>query len=250
MDEILRDGGVARWLALFLPAPGLVFLLTPLSLAYGAAAAWLAGWLRMRRRVRAPYTRKVFHFAIFTAAGVIHLGWGLPGVVVFGSVITILVLHAVWRGDGHAFYEAMARPTDAPRRTLFIIVPLVTTALGGLVSNFFFMGFAYVGYLVGGWGDAVGEPVGTRWGAHRYRVPSLAGVEATRSLEGSAAVLLAGSLAAFLGLWAGGLPAATAGAVGLACGAGGALVEAISSHGLDNFFVQITGAGIAYWILG
>jgi len=25
-----------------------------------------------------------------------------------------------------------------------------------------------VGYLVGGLGDAAGEPVGTRWGKHRY----------------------------------------------------------------------------------
>jgi len=38
-----------------------------------------------------------------------------------------------------------------------------------------------------GWGDAVGEPVGTRFGRHPYRVPSLAGVPATRTLEGSLA---------------------------------------------------------------
>ena len=246
----MGNGVIPEVVWAFLPPLRLVLLLTPLAALYGAAAAWFSGWLRVERGVRAPYTRKVFHFSIFTMAGVIQLVWGLHGVVVYGSVIALMVLYAVWRGDGFPFYEAMARPTDAPRRSFFIIVPLITTALGGVTSNLFFLQFAFVGYLVGGWGDAVGEPVGTRWGRHRYKVPSLAGVPATRSLEGSAAVLTAGALAAFLGLWAMGLPLQTALGVGLACGAGGALVEAFSSHGLDNFFVQVTGAGIAYLLLG
>lgn len=245
----MGDGSVVEMVAAFIPPLRLVLLITPVALVYGAAAAWLSGWLRVDRGVRAPYTRKVFHFAIFTMAGVIHLVWGLHGVVVYGSVIAVMVLYAVGRGDDFPFYEAMARPTDAPRRSFFILVPLFTTALGGLTSNLLFLQFAFVGYLVGGWGDAVGEPVGTRWGKHRYGVPSLAGVRATRSLEGSAAVFAAGTLAAFLGLWAMGVPLDTAGKVGLACGAAGALVEAISSHGLDNFTVQVTGAGVAWLLL-
>lgn len=249
MDPVLSHPLVARWIETFVPTLELVLLLTPVSLVYGAAAAWFSGWLRVGREVRAPYTRKVFHFAIFTMAGAIQILWGPPGVVVFGSVIAAMVLYAVWRGDGYPFYEAMARPTDAPHRSLFIIVPLITTALGGVTSNLFFVEYAYIGYLVGGWGDAVGEPVGTRWGRHRYRVPSLAGVPATRSLEGSGAVFFAGTMAAFLGLWAAGLPVGTAAGVGLACGAGGAVIEAFSSHGLDNFFVQVTGAGIAWLLL-
>src|SRR5690606_11252358 len=151
------------------------------------------------RGVRTAYTRKVFHFTIFAAASVIQLVSGLGGVVVFGTIVALIVLFAVWRGDEHPFYEALARPNDAPRRTLFIVVPLVTTALGGVLSNLLFPAYAWAGYLVAGWGDAVGEPVGSRWGRHRYRVPSLAGVAATRSWEGSAAVLLVGALAATLG---------------------------------------------------
>jgi phytol kinase len=128
-------------------------------------------------------------------------------------------------------------------------VPLATTALGGVLANLLFGDFAVVGYLVAGWGDAVGEPVGTRWGRHRYRVPSLAGVPATRSLEGSSAVLLCGAAAAVIVLLARGYGAPTAVAVGLACGLAGALVEAVSSHGLDNLTVQLAGAATAFLLL-
>src|SRR5690606_31033718 len=201
-----------------------------LALVYALALAVFVGNLRVRRGVPAPYTRKLFHFAVFTMATIVQPVWGLPGVVVFGSVFALAVTFAVLRGDGFPLYEALARPTDAPRRGLFVMVPLATTAIGGIISNLLFLRYAYIGYLVCGWGDAVGEPVGTRWGRHRFRVPSLAGVPATRSLEGSAAVFAVGALAAFIGLLAGGFAAGDAVPISLAAGAIGALVEAVSTH--------------------
>ena len=231
----------------FLPDPGLALWLTPASAAYAGAVAWAVGHLRVARGVRTPYTRKLFHFAIFTAAGAVHLSLGLPGVVVFGSVTSLLVLYGVWRADGFPFYEALARPSDAPRRTLFILIPLATTAAGGVVSNLAFPAQAFIGYLVCGWGDAVGEPVGTRWGKHRYRVPSMAGVPSTRSLEGSAAVFVAGTLATAVALAAIGAPLAAVAVIALAAGAAGAAIEAISTHGLDNFTVQVAASAAAYY---
>jgi phytol kinase len=159
------------------------------------------------------------------------------------------VLAAVLRGEGHPLYEALARPTDLPHPHRFVLVPLLTTALGGGAANLLFPGYAYVGYLVCGWGDAVGEPVGTRWGRRRFRVPSMAGVSATRSLEGSVAVLLAGTLAALIGLLAAGRPPAEAAAMAAAAGLAGAVVEAISTHGLDNLTVQVA-ASAAAWLVG
>lgn len=238
------------WLTPFLPTGRMMVVGVPVALLYAGAAATLAGWLRTRHEWRAPYTRKVFHFFIISAAGVAQLKWGLPGVVVFGSVTATLVLFAVWRGDGFPFYEAMARPSDAPRRSLFILIPLMTTALGGVLGNLFFSPFAPVGYMVTGWGDAVGEPVGTRWGKHRYEVSSIAGVKSTRSLEGSAAVFVVGAVAAALALLGMGFAGAAAFGVGLACGAVGAVVEAFSSHGLDNLTVQVAASAVAWILLG
>ncbi len=222
--------------------------LFPAALLYGIAAAWIAGSLRVKKQWRVGYTRKLFHFCIFTAAGVLQLIWGLPVVVVFGTAISLLVLWAVWQGEQSNFYRALARPSDAPQEKLFILIPLLTTAAGGVLTNLFFMQWAAIGYLVGGWGDAVGEPVGSRWGRHRYKVPSMAGVASTRSIEGSAAVFLVSAIVAYLGLQAQGLSNPFVYALLIALAATG--VEAISTHGLDNLTIQLAAAGTAYWLAG
>lgn len=229
----------------WVPSAGLALALTPPVAALVAAAGWWVGRLRVRRGLRTAYTRKIYHFVVFSLAGLLHLLWGRPAAVLLGVVVAAWVLRAVWKGAGHPFYEALARPADAPRRSLFILVPLVTTAVGGVAANLLFPRFAHVGYLVCGWGDAVGEPVGARWGRHPYRVLSLAGVRAERTLEGSAAVLLVGWLAAVAGLAAVGVPhrAALAAAVGVA--GASATVEAVSNHGVDNLTIQVVAAGAA-----
>jgi phytol kinase len=242
---LIRDPGAASLLSRFLPDAGTVAVVLPAGVAFAVLAAALVGWLRVRRNIATPYTRKIFHFLIFTAAGVVDLLWGLGGVVVLATAAVAVVSYAVIRGDGFPFYEAMARPRDAPRRTLFIVVPMAMTALGGVLSNLLFPGWAFVGYLVCGWGDAAGEPVGTRWGRHRYAVPSMGGVPATRSLEGSAAVLLVGALAAGMGLLAAGSAPAHVVIIAVTAGTAGALVEAVSNHGLDNLTVQVAATAAA-----
>lgn len=229
---------------------GTEFLLfVPLAALISWLGRRLASWLKTRRHWRTAYTRKIFHFVIFTSASVLQVWFGLSAVVVFGLVTSLFVLFAVYRGHASPFFLALARPSDAPKEKLFILVPLFTTAAGGVLANLFFGPFASIGYLVGGWGDAVGEPVGSRWGRHRYKVLSLAGVSATRSLEGSAAVFVVGTFVAIAGLLAMGFPASRALPIGLACGSGGMLVEAISSHGLDNLTIQVAASGIAYALL-
>lgn len=145
-------------------------------LIFGWGAGRAAGWLRRDRGWRVACTRKVFHFLVFSAATAVHLLRDRPAVVLFGSAIAALVLAAVVRGERSSLYAALARPSDAPRERLFILLPLVTTAAGGVLANVLFPATAPVGYLVAGWGDAVGEPVGARLGRHPYRVPSFAGL--------------------------------------------------------------------------
>ena len=232
-----------------LPDPTTGALAGGVGLLVGGLLALWAGRLRHQGMV-VPYTRKIYHFGVFTGAAGVHAAWGLPATNTYGAAVALLVLYAVVRGDGSALYQALARETDRPHRTVFILVPLATTAVGGLAAALLAGPFATVGYLVSGWGDAVGEPVGQAFGRHPYRVPSLLGVPARRTVEGSAAVLVMGTLAAWVGLLLVGIPAAGALAVAAACGAAGALTEAVSNHGLDNLTVQIAAAGTALLLAG
>lgn len=207
----------------------------------------LAAALRARG-VRTGDTRKVFHFTIFTSAGLLRLSGPIGGVVAFGCVVAAGVVAAVLRGDGDPLFEALARPTDAPRRRLHVVVPLCATAVGGVCAHWVGGGAAAAAYLVGGWGDAVGEPVGIRWGRRRYRVPSLGGVPAHRSVEGTAAVLLASWAGAWLGLAASGAPAPALAALAVAVVS--PAVETATPHGLDNLTVMLAAAGMAALFLG
>lgn len=233
-----------------LPTPAVALRAGGLGLAVGAAFAAAVSRLR-RSGMRVAYTRKVFHFGIFNGAAAAHLLWGLSGTNAYGVAVALLVVAAVLRGEGDGFYEALARGSDQPRRSFFIVVPLVTTAVGGLASALLVGPFASVGYLVTGWGDAVAEPVGARWGKHPFSVPSLAGVPAQRTFEGSLAVLLVGWAAAAIALAGVGADAGpplllTA----LACAGVGAAVEAVSHHGTDNLTVQMAVSLAAAWLAG
>lgn len=240
---------IKEFLSDAIPSIGLIVWLVPVVIIYTILSAAIVGYLKKELKISTPYTRKIFHLLIFIVAGVLQIFIGLPAVVILGIVVSLAVLFAVSKGSGFSFYEAMARPSDAPKRSLFILIPLLTTALGGIASNVFFPAFASIGYFVGGFGDAVGEPVGTRWGKHRYRVPSLAGVKAHRSAEGSFAVFIMSFIAASLALYLIGFSASAGIKAGIICAFASTLIEAFSTHGLDNFTMQVTASGMAYLLL-
>jgi phytol kinase len=170
--------------------------------------------------------------------------WGTPALFVFGGATSLIIFYAVFRGAGNLLYEAMARERDEPHRTYFIMAPYFATLIGGVASNVLFGPIAIVGYLTAGLGDAIGEPVGVRFGRHRYRVPSLRDVKTTRSLEGSAAVFLACMAAIALALALSPHLHVTSHALYMVplLAAACALVEAVSPHGWDNAFLQVVPA--------
>ena len=212
----------------------------PPGLAWSFACLWFAGRLK-QNGIKTGYTRKIFHFLIFSTVALLQWRSGTPAVCLFGGMCTVVVFFSVWRGPGNILYEALAREKDEPHRTFFILVPYFTTLVGGLVSNIFFGPLAIAGYLVTGLGDAIGEPAGTMFGKHHYRVCSLSSVPATRSLEGSIAVfvisvvalLLASSISPHITLTAFGIPKVLI--IAAAC----TLMEAMSPHGWDNATMQI-----------
>ena len=223
------------------PPWGVIIVGGPVGLVWAFTCLYFAGYMKVRRGVRTNYTRKIFHFLIFSTVVVLQVIFGRPTVCLFGGMTSLVIFYAIFRGSDNFLYEAIAREKDVPHRTYFIIAPYFATLIGGLTSNILFGEFAVIGYLVTGLGDAIGEPVGVRFGKHKYRVPSLTQVKSTRSYEGSAAVFLISLLAIATGtvycleliitpqifLWI--FLTATLSAV----------VEAISPHGWDNATLQI-----------
>jgi len=220
------------------------------SLGYGLAMASLVGGMAKGGQLSRSLSRKVFHAGIFTGAVPAQLVQGFWGVVVYGSVLALLVLLAFWQGPGLPFFDALARPGKVKESRRSVLTPLVSTALGGLFGTLLVGSFAVVGYLVCGWGDAAGEPVGERWGRHRYSSILKRDRERTRSLEGSLAVFLVGSLGAGVALLLLGFSGPEALGIGLVSGAAGGVVEALSGPRTDNLWVQLVPSILAWWLLG
>ncbi|MDZ4861071.1 MAG: hypothetical protein SGI88_19035 [Candidatus Hydrogenedentes bacterium] len=223
----------------------------PPMLLWAFVALTFAGWVKRRFEWRTGYTRKIFHFLIFFTVAGLQIFSGIRAVCLFGAMTSCVIAFAILRGAGSLHYEAVAREKDAPYRTHYIIVPYLATLFGGLTSTILFGPFAIVGFLVTGVGDAIGEPVGTRFGKHPYRVPSMRGVVCTRTLEGSAAVFLVSTLAAATAFAL--LPAVSLSTttllIAILVGALSAACEAISPHGWDNFTLQVIPAALAWFVL-
>jgi phytol kinase len=239
------------FLAANIPSRSLLLAGAPPALAWSFLCLWFAGRCK-RRGMRTGYTRKIFHFLIFVSVAVLQWRFGSRAVCLFGGMCSLAVFYAVWRGSGNMLYEAMAREKDKPHRTFFILIPYFTTLAGGLAANILFGPAALAGYLVAGLGDAIGEPVGTRFGRHKYRVPSLASVPAHRSWEGSTAVFVASFAATALAaaLASRIAPSAEGAARFAVIALLSAAAEAISPHGWDNATMQVLPSWLAWSLLG
>jgi phytol kinase len=238
---------VVSFLVRDFPTVSTILSVTPVGLLVAAAYLHVAASLKRDRGWPTGYTRKVFHFLVFGTAAAVQVTLGVSALLCFGAAVSAVIFSAVLRGAGNPWFEAIARESDAPRRTEFVLVPYLATLIGGLVGNALFGGDAVYGYLVAGFGDAVGEPVGTRFGRHRYRVPSARGVASWRSVEGSAAVFLVSLAAVAVAVALRGAAAMLVPMLFIALVA--TLVEAASPHGWDNLTMQLVPAAMAASLL-
>jgi dolichol kinase len=208
--------------------------------------------LLARRGGRGRYlARKAYHIAVFSGAVPAQLLQGFWGVVVYGTVLAGSVFVAWRKGPGNPLFDGLARREPGekePGRT--VLRPLLSTALGGLLGVLMVGDLAIVGYLVCGWGDAAGEAVGHRWGVRRFCPPLARTRPYTKSVEGSIAVLLAGSMGGSTAAVLLGLPLSQALAVGLGAGAVGAIAEGSVGPDTDNLWAQLLPSLMAWFMVG
>ncbi|MCO5229699.1 MAG: hypothetical protein M9958_00945 [Chitinophagales bacterium] len=231
------------------PAISLIVWLFPLMLLMVVFILKLDLYFQKKYDWQVGYTRKFFHFSIFVLAGVNQYIFGISGVFVLGWAVTLVIGYLLWKGKYSVYYWLLARAKDAPHPSRYIVYPYVATFIGGVLNNLFFPSMAAIaGYLIAGFGDAIGEPVGSRWGRHRYLVFNwFSEVKSYRSLEGSFAVFIVSALAFYLSLIVYGYPTDMLKIIIAAIVA--AIVEGLSPHGWDNLSSQVCGAILMSYFL-
>ena len=174
------------------------------------ATAWLLGRWVLARGARVNYTRKILHFVLFfvplaladwipyPASIATVVGSGL----VFVACIASFALPLRSRSDFlSTAYASIDRPEDRPHTLVWITTQALATyavlvAVVVWLDRYDQRPLVYITVLVAAIGDGLAEPVGVRFGRHRYRVRALFSDRTyTRSLEGSACVAASGVLA-------------------------------------------------------
>jgi dolichol kinase len=215
-------------------------------------AVWVvAGYCKRRGSLRAGDARKLNH-VVALVGGAFCFGWLSPnqGRVSFflaGLILLACLLLACRlrrRPIADVIFAGYAREPEAPGAAAQVWLPWLAGFYGlGLVDALFAdWTITRTAALILGLADGIAEPVGSRYGKHRFAVMDpLFGGRRTRSLEGSLAVFLTSLTVMLISANAGGSLALLAGAalssLGVAC------CEALTPHGLDNFTIPVaTGA--------
>lgn len=167
------------------------------------------GLLVVYKGVKVNYTRKILHFSLFLIP--IFLNYVFPyemtfGLFLIGSVIAMstLILYIKPLRKRVALFQmmfnAIDRPEDRPYTLLWLSTQVVVGWLVIIPSIMLFVLYGLeslilIPVLITAIGDGLAEPVGVRFGRHKYKVKALTSNRTYyRSLEGSSCVFIASLL--------------------------------------------------------
>jgi phytol kinase len=174
-----------------------------------ALTAYLCGLLVRHGNVRVNYTRKINFFALFLIPKVVTDLIPQPPSFAATAMRTVLFIGALAcfaqpirdRVPGiRTMFLSYDRPEDRPHTLSWLITQLVAGYLVFAPMSAYFtqQGLSrllFIPIFTHGIGDGLAEPVGVRFGRHRYTTWALfTRKRYVRSLEGSACVLLVGIL--------------------------------------------------------
>ncbi len=236
---------------------------TKTVILYGLA--YLTGLWVQRANIKVNYTRKINHFVLFFLPYVlIKLNPYEPtmATTLAGSVIGTLTLAIYVRPLRNQFpmiatmFTSFDRPEDRPL-TLFWLFTQVMASYAVIIFLAVFVlnersyEFIFIPVLINGVGDGLAEPIGIRFGRHRYQTRALFTKKTyTRSLEGSACVFVTSIVAIllFLPLFEFNQSIAALSIIPIVM----TLAEAFSPHSWDSPFLFLVGglslAGILHYV--
>lgn len=229
------------------------------------SSVWgLAGWLKLCGTLRAGDARKLNHATVL-AAGVLWFSSGdalrnrVSCHLAVAALFILLLMVCRWREWGPFRYAFIgyARESDRPHDGFHVWFSWLVSILGLELVDLTFgsLELTRCAALILGLADAIAEPIGTRFGKHRYQVHDvLTATPRHRSWEGSLAVAVMTTAIIFatfslpwMAVVAMPISFRLIGAVG--AGLLVAVVEAWTPHGLDNFTIPLSAAVLVRGLL-
>ena len=169
-------------------------------------------WVK-RKGIKVNYTRKINHFALFLSTPIAYelIPYERNATnLVWGVVLTFAAL-AVYAYPIRRRIPVIAtmflsfdRPEDRPYTLLWLITQFIASYLVLIPLGYYLYSIdrgylLLIPILINGLGDGLAEPIGVRFGKHRYQTRALFSQRTyTRSLEGSACVFVSAVLAILL----------------------------------------------------
>jgi dolichol kinase len=233
-----------------------------LKIAVIGGVAYGCGLLVQHRGVKVNYTRKVNFFALYAVPFLVDRLLPAETSTVSAVLRTafLMVFMAVFIRPvrerlpiAATMFLSYDRPEDRPHTMLWLCTQLVAGYAVLIPMSIWFRrwGFPdliFIPILVHGLGDGFAEPVGVRFGKHKYATRALfSSRKYTRSLEGSACVYLAGILAVLL--FHGSFTARQLAAALLLVPLGMTLAEAFSPHTWDTPLMFLVGTTLLIGIM-
>ena len=218
---------------------------------------WIAtGILKEKQVLRESDSRKINHIFVFVG-GALVFGW-LPEITaraslyIVATIVLLLVTIACCYKNNKPFsyiYNANTRASDSPNTTFLFLSSwcISIAALAAVDLLFTSMCITRTAILVVGLADGIAEPVGRRFGQHRYAVVSFNQQPSSRSLEGSLTVWVVTLLVILCSTHAPSFWYQCLSAIAIASAI--TLVEAISPRGCDNFSILLTAAFLTQQLL-
>ena len=220
-------------------------------------ASYVGGTLVVKKGLKVNYSRKIIHFSGFLAPVLVTAIMPVQTMysiskVLWGTAVSLLSMAVYTKpvrersAIAMRMFHAMDRPEDRPHTLLWLYTQMVAGALVLIPVVIYFqnrglMMLATIPILINGLGDGLAEPVGVRWGKHKYNVRALFTKQTyTRSIEGSACVFITSILA--LVLFRDSFTGTQLLILLLVVPLASTLAEAFSPHTWDTPFILLTGS--------
>ncbi|MFX1258171.1 MAG: hypothetical protein ACFFAN_09950 [Promethearchaeota archaeon] len=167
---------------------------------------YIGGLLVLKKQVKVNYTRKMGHFTIVFVP--FFVGYILPcretpllSIIAILFSISSLIIYIKPIRERSSFistlFSSFDRPEDRPH-TLFWVWTQICAIYLILIPMFLYFSsiekveLLFIPMFITGFGDGLAEPIGVRFGKHKYKVYALFSKKKyVRSLEGSACVFIA-----------------------------------------------------------